>query len=546
MTDPSDDSLLLRADAAERTVEVLKKKVFELYNGGSKSALHRQLEKARRRDEDNRRKREIVELRAAELTRYSERLEAEVARRTEAIKTILDNVTFGFMVINRELIVQPESTRSCERLFGTSKVEGSNLCELLGVEGRASLSLVLGIDQVFEDLLPTDASIAQIPKKFTMRDGHCLRVDVGVVRSKTSEITGLLLTISDITALEAATRESNNNRTLVSILKQRESFRSFLADATHQLDAARRAVTEGNQSLTRHALHTIKGNSASYGLDEVVDVIHAIEDLVELTSPDVERVNDTLTGFLKRNHRVLEIDMDELGEEGFAVSREQMSDLRSLISSIKDGEAGKLHAWTARVLRKPAWQLFGPVDDFAQKLATRLGKTISCQLNGLDSTVDAETVRPVAQVLTHLIRNAVDHGLEAPIERRNKPRVGKLELELTEKASAYVLRCSDDGRGIDTDALGRRAVELGLVSAERVASMTEREKMDLVFIEGLSTAAVTTSISGRGVGMSAVRTAVEKAGGEIELRSGRGEGTTFVVTIPKGAHVAAMEAASSS
>lgn len=132
----SREELLAQAEAAERTVEVLKRKVIELYNGGG-SSLQKQLESARRREEENRRKREIVELRAKELKRYSETLEVEVARRTEAIKTILDNVTFGFLVVNRDLVVQPSFTRSCHRFFGTETVSGEPLCDLLGLTGRA-------------------------------------------------------------------------------------------------------------------------------------------------------------------------------------------------------------------------------------------------------------------------------------------------------------------------------------------------------------------------------------------------------------------------
>jgi two-component system chemotaxis sensor kinase CheA len=531
--DANGDPSVRRAEAAERTVEVLKKKVVELYNGGSQTALHRQLEKARKREENNRRKRELVEVRAAELKKYSETLEAEVARRTEAIKTILDNVTFGFLVVNRELIVQAECTKSCYGLFETSNVEGVNLCDLLGLADRARLTFILSVDQVFEDVLPPEASIAQMRRKFAMRSGRVLRIDAGVVRATSGEVSSLLLTISDITALEAATRESNNNRTLVSILKQRESFRAFVLEAKQQLEAARLAVTGGNQTVARHALHTIKGNSASYGLDDIVELIHEIEDSVELKTTDTDRVGSALRAFLQANERVLEMNYAVVGEEGFAVSREQMSVLRTLISSLGDGQAAGLRRWTARLLRKPAWQVLGPIDDFAQKLAGRLGKNVAVEVRGTDATVDVETVRPVFQVLTHLIRNAIDHGIEGPLDRTNKPLAGRLELELSDRQNAYVIRCTDDGRGIDTEGLTRRAVEMGLLTRESVAAMGERELFDLVFIEGLSTAPVTTSISGRGVGMSAVRAAVEKVGGKIEIRSARGQGTTFFLTIPK-------------
>jgi two-component system chemotaxis sensor kinase CheA len=540
--DANGDPAVLRAEAAERTVEVLKKKVLELYNGGSQTALHRQLEKARKREENNRRKRELVEVRAAELKKYSETLETEVARRTEAIKTILDNVTFGFLVVNRELMVQAECTKSCYRLFETSKVEGVHLCDLLGLADRARLTFVLSVDQVFEDVLPPEASIAQMQRKFAMRSGRVLRIDAGVVRAASGEVSSLLLTISDITALEAATRESNNNRTLVSILKQRESFRGFVVDAKQLLEAARRAITGGNQTVARHALHTVKGNSASYGLDDIVELIHELEDSVELRTIDTDRVGSALGAFLQANERVLEMNYDAVGEEGFAVSREQMSVLRTLISSLGDSQAAGLRHWTTRLLRKPAWQVLGPIDDFAQKLASRLGKNITVEVCGTDTTVDVETVRPVFQVLTHLIRNAIDHGIEGPLDRKNKPLAGRLELEFSDRQNAYVIRCSDDGRGIDTEGLSRRAIEMGLLTRESASAMGERDLFDLIFVEGLSTALVTTSISGRGVGMSAVRAAIEKVGGKIEIRSTPGQGTTFSLTIPKHDENAAVAA----
>lgn len=529
-------SLLERAEAAERTVEVLKRKVYELYNGGSQSALHRQLENARRREENNRQKRELIEVRAAELKKYSEVLEAEVARRTDAIKTILDNVTFGFLVVNRDLVVQPESTKSCVRLFDADRIEGRHLCDLLHLTDKARLTYVLSADQVFEDALPSEASIAQMPRKFAMSNGTFLQVEASVVRARGSEeVTGLLLTVSDISALEAATRESNNNRTLVNILRQRDSFRAYLADARHLIEAAKRGLAAGNQTIARHALHTIKGNSASYGLDEMVAMVHEVEDGLEISVAQVERVAECLRSFLQSNQRVLEIDFDRMGDEDFAVTREQMSKLRTLISSIPAHHAHELAHWTARVLKRPAWQALGPIEDFSQKLAARLGKTLTFELQGGETNVEVEAVRPVFQAMTHLIRNAIDHGLESPLERerKRKPLAGRLELEISEQEDGYAVRCSDDGRGIDVDVLTRRALDLGLTTKEAVAKMDDHAKHQLIFIDGLSSAPVTTSISGRGVGMSAVRSAVESVGGTITIESQPGAGTTFLIVIPK-------------
>jgi two-component system chemotaxis sensor kinase CheA len=535
-------ALLRRAEAAERTVEVLKRKVFDLYNGDP-SALQRQLEKARLRDENNRRKREIVELRAAELKRYSETLEAEVRRRTEAIKTILDNVTFGFLVVDRDLVVQPECTRSCAKLFATTKVEGEKLVDLLGLPERARLSLVLGVDQLFEDVLPFEASVAQIGHKFQTRDGRMLQIDFSAIRGPAGEVSRLLLTVSDISALEAATRESNTNRTLVAILKQKESFRYFLVEARRQLEAVRAAVGSRDQGFARQAIHTLKGNSASYGLEDIVAIIHEVEEAPSLQAAHVEAIGEALRDFVRVHEHVLDIDYDQVGEEGFAVTRDQMSKLRGLISALPREHGGELKRWTARVLRKPAWQVLGPLADFTEKLGVRLGKDVAFRMDGGDTTVDVEAVRPVFQVITHLLRNAVDHGVESAVERRGKPARGKVEIAIAERSDGYLVRCADDGRGVDVDALARRAVQLGFVSPERLQTMTSDERLGLVFVDGLSSAPVTTSISGRGVGMSAVKSAVERVGGQIDIASRCGEGTTINIVIPKPKDVGAPEIA---
>lgn len=526
-----------RAEAAERTVEVLKRKVIELYNGVG-SSLHRQLEGSRRREEQARIKRELSEVREAELQRYSETLELEVARRTEAIKVILDNVLFGFLVVGRDLVVQAECTRSCQRLFAAERVAGESLCDLLRLSGRARQELILGVDQVFEDILPTEVSLAQIRHKFPMANGRILHVEGSVVRGATAEIGSLLFTVSDITALEAATRESNHNRTLVGILRQKESFRSFVLDSKQQLATALRALAEPGagppaQAVVRHAIHTVKGNSASYALNDIVELIHHIEDSEHLVAAQIEAIDAALRAFLDTNQEILGLDYGHIGEEGFEITREQMSGLRSLIAAVPDEGAEGLRRWTSGMLKRPAWQLLGPIEDFSRKLADRLGKSITFELTGADTCVDVEAMRPVAHVISHVVRNAIDHGIEGPLHRHGKPRQGRVHLDIADRDGSYVLRCEDDGGGIHLDVLAERAVGLGLLPRARVQAMSDDEKLNLVFVDGLSSAEVTTSISGRGVGMSAVKAAVEKVGGRVEIQSARHRGTVVSLVIPK-------------
>lgn len=516
-----------RAEAAEKTVEVLKRKVIDLYNGGQ-SAIQRQLEATKRREEANRRKRELAEVRATELVKYSQTLEAEVARRTEAIKTILDNVTFGFLIVERNLTILPESTRSCARLFETEQIEGQRLCDLLAMSPRVREEFLLAADQVFEDILPSEVSLGQLRQKFPRPSGRILRAEGSVIRGPSGDVRALLFTISDITDLEDATREITVNRTLISILKQKDAFQSFLAETKEQLAAAE----AGDQALARRVVHTIKGNAASYGLTSIVDVCHEIEEHGHVSHADLGAIASSLRGFLEDHRGVLEIDFDRIREQPLEITAEQMSNLRRIIAETNGSASAKLRGWTAHVLRKPAAHMIGPIEDFTAKLAERLGKDVELELAGADATVDSETMRPVLLSLSHLVRNAVDHGIEPPDRRGSKPARGKVRIELATTSDAYVVMVEDDGRGIDLATLRKRAIELALAKPEHIERMGNGG-LDLVFVDGLSTAAVTTNISGRGMGMSAVRAAVEAAQGRVAISSSEGRGTSFTLTIPK-------------
>jgi two-component system chemotaxis sensor kinase CheA len=127
----------------------------------------------------------------------------------------------------------------------------------------------------------------------------------------------------------------------------------------------------------------------------------------------------------------------------------------------------------------------------------------------------------------------VDHGIEAPDARQDKPLEGHVQLKISERDDAWVLEMNDDGRGIDTDKLTARAVASGRVNQSEVASLTEQDRLSLIFLDGLSSADVTTDVSGRGVGMSAVWDAVREAEGQIEVTSELGRGTRFLITVPK-------------
>jgi two-component system chemotaxis sensor kinase CheA len=167
-------------------------------------------------------------------------------------------------------------------------------------------------------------------------------------------------------------------------------------------------------------------------------------------------------------------------------------------------------------------------------LSVKLGKQVELELVGKDTELDRSVVDSLGDPLVHLIRNSLDHGLEGPAERSaaGKPEVGRLEIAARHAGGNVVISVRDDGRGIDPARVARKAFERGLISAEAVDSMDMARAAELLFHPGFSTAEVTSDISGRGVGMDAVRVAIRGLGGEVTLTSELGRGTTAEIRLP--------------
>ncbi len=167
-------------------------------------------------------------------------------------------------------------------------------------------------------------------------------------------------------------------------------------------------------------------------------------------------------------------------------------------------------------------------------LARSLGKQVRLEVVGQDTEVDRDVLDRLEAPLTHLLRNAVDHGLESPEVRQTagKPAAGVLRLEARHQAGALVVTVSDDGAGIDVERLRAKVVEKGLAAADMARSLGEAELLEFLFLPGFSTAAAVTEVSGRGVGLDVVQDTVRQVGGSVHVSTRPGRGTTFRLRLP--------------
>ena len=183
---------------------------------------------------------------------------------------------------------------------------------------------------------------------------------------------------------------------------------------------------------------------------------------------------------------------------------------------------------------QPIGRLFQKYPRIARDLARQLGKDVELELIGEETEVDKTMIEDLADPLVHLVRNAVDHGIEPSEERllAGKPSKSIVRLEARQEGDHIVLIIADDGRGMSPERIRMKAVEKGIISEEEANMLDDRQSLNLIFMPGFSTKTQASAVSGRGVGMDVVKTNIQKLNGSVEIRSEPGKGSVFMISLP--------------
>ncbi|WP_056934007.1 chemotaxis protein CheW [Thermococcus barophilus] len=240
---------------------------------------------------------------------------------------------------------------------------------------------------------------------------------------------------------------------------------------------------------------------------------------------DVEHLDKlmNLVGELVINKGRLEQIAERLGDRELS---ETLSTLSRLLTELQDE--------IMEMRLTPVAEVFNKFPRMVRELARKMGKEVELIIEGADIEVDRTILDKLGDVLVHLLRNAVDHGIEPPEEREKlgKPRTGRVELIARREKSHVEIIVKDDGRGIDPEKVKKKAIEKGLITPEQAAEMSDEEAINLIFLPGFSTAEKVTDVSGRGVGMDVVKEVLKSLNGSIIVQSEVGKGTTFTLKLP--------------
>jgi len=442
----------------------------------------------------------------------------------ERMKLVLDSIGDGLVTCELHGTVVGDVSKSAQEWFGAGT--GKKVWEhLFPADDPRRAEFEVGWEQFREDFLPFELLKDQMPRRLRAADRE-LEIDFRKV-AKGEATTGFLLIVRDISAnlererAEQAARELQG--VVQTLLRDPSDFTRFL-DEMQNLVA--NELLPADDVTRKRILHTVKGNAAVYGFLDFAEHCHRVESALadgQPFEPMVEGLQSRWNDAVQRVRRFLP-------EQNDSTIRVTPAELDQLVERLRGGgEPGEL-ADVAAAWRLPTIaSVFARLARQASRVAGTLGKEVTVTSTDHALRYEPELLTPFWDALIHVVRNAIDHGIEAPEQRTasGKPAAGSVHLSAERLHDELVVTVADDGNGIDWNAMRESAKKRGLPHE------TEADLVAAVFTDGVSTRDTVTQTSGRGVGMAAVKSTCEALGGDVALHSRPGLGTTFTFRLPR-------------
>lgn len=493
------------------------------------------------------------------LKELNEGLEQKVQERTAKLENAymfidaaVNSLDQGLFVINREGQVHSFATKSCENLFGQDVI-GTNFPDLIPKTGPDHDStLYKWIDVVFQEMLPFYSSKGLGPKevshgKITEDDYRHIKLNYFAMRNKEEELSNIVVVATEDTA-EMKTKalfdeQKDKVDMILTILSRKDAFLRFVKESKKIIKYFETYSINNDPGYeqAKYYLHTLKGNFSLFSVTTVSKFCHEIEN--NIMKGETDDFNLMVVELLQRIKNFLAfasklVGHDLLGSEEFIeVSQQLVNNLGDLIKSGRFEEL--LHLYNEMFVYKTFEELFTSYEDSTVQLAQSLGKEMNpfvYETHGFK--IDPTPFNGVIGTLVHLFRNIADHALEQPAtrEENGKPRQGTIRVEVLPVDSVngeeyFCLAISDDGKGIDHNIIAKVLKEKGLWDDWK--QYQPEYLVSAIFEDGFSTSEQVTDLSGRGVGMSAIKDEVISLGGKIKIKTVVGEGTSFYLILPR-------------
>ena len=442
------------------------------------------------------------------------------------LQDVLDSMKEGLLVCDRQGILGPIRSHAVMDWFGTP-APGQLLWDFLfEADTQEKLVFQVAFEQVADDILPFDLNRDQLPRTFRRGESTyaigCQQVKRG------GAFVELVFTLLDVTRELERERIERINREqpaiVANLLRDREGFQAFAEDTRTML---LQLNVEREPGRLRRLVHTLKGNVGVYGFETMAAGCDSLEEAMAHDEAEPTPVTiASLTREWQTSLAAVQVLMPDEGQATVRLSRDEYQELVQWLER-RDDPAQLLHM-TRQWAHPTMSQVLGIHARTVRQLATRLGKEIEPRILDHGLRMPFDELRAFLGVLVHVVRNASDHGIEAPEvrEKVGKPRVGRIAIESRLDGAELVIAVEDDGAGIDWEAVRVHARKHSLPAD------TPHDLTEALFADGLTTRGTVTDVSGRGVGLGAVREVCRRIGGAVRISSALGQGTRVEFRFP--------------
>ena len=428
---------------------------------------------------------------------------------------------------------QPIPARAAVRKFDWSEVQRERIADSLS-RNVSVYNVALEIDpamgmhsaafQLVQNVLKNVGSILAIYPVDSAAAEYATHIEAAIATDHSEELVVTKCRIPSVVSavvLERISEVQEPSQDLLEVLLQAEARASGALPAHHPTPASATAHRDAPAKLSDESTESERSTTAArMAADRTLRVdADRIDTVLNL-------IGELIIGKSMLHRTIIEFDKHHAKDP----LRTRFADALALQSRVLE----ELQRSVMKIRMVPVEQLFRRFPRLVRDVAKSCGREVVLNVSGENTDLDKGILDALADPLAHLVRNAVGHGIETPVEREaaGKPRCGSIQLNAYHQGNQMVIEVSDDGRGIDRQKLVQRAVERGAVSASEAAKFTESEAARLIFEPGLSTADEVTEVSGRGVGMDVVATALERLKGTVEIESSPSLGTKFRLMVP--------------
>tara|TARA_R110000868_G_scaffold80095_7_gene227829 strand:- start:2861 stop:5089 length:2229 start_codon:yes stop_codon:yes gene_type:complete len=464
------------------------------------------------------------------------------------INSLLTALPFGLFYFDDAGAISQERSQSTLKLFKDFDQYKTIIDFFNAHEVKTEMTEKI-VNIIFKNQLPFESAVNLLPRRIVTRVGDKQsQIELSFKKKLTSDnkVEKVIVIAEDITKeVEALAKNQTLTEKVGRVSKASEdieSFREFLQAANQLFININTAVENLNEKTKlvdiRRDLHSLKGLVEVYGFSTCSKQIHHIETLLSESDfaekiPEIKNeTNQSIATFKEHSDDIVTILAIDQSDELKLVDINKISTIKKLAEQSQIPDLVK----AVQSLNKfPLNKVFKKYVSYTNQVIQSLGdKEAALLFNPNSDEITYEEGRKLDSALVHIIRNSIDHGIESTQMRENasKSRTGAVNISCSRDQGSLNFVIQDDGKGIDAELLGKKAAEKGLWSEEQLSKASHADKINLIFASSFSTKEEVSELSGRGVGMDAVKDLIESLGGHIEVETSLGRGTNFKISIP--------------